>query len=283
LPVPPATIRHYLRAATFITRCRRPALTRSGSSAAMLFEAEILPPLPTFVSCKLHSRPELPRFHRYPRVYSSDDSPGHSHDDLPSPLARGPRGRDPRRNPSRQTRSSTCCSPSASSACCWSPCRLVLRPATIPGITDIMIVVLAAQHSNLFLLIGARDTWLFPRRILQLPGGATPAVSASWKNTVPANIFKPVCRWMQTHAVLSVALPAVLPPPMPLSPFVLAAGALKMAREKFSHHLYRQPLPAPLPGRLDRRLLWSARAAHLEHIQPQIRNGNSSSRSGVSS
>jgi membrane protein YqaA with SNARE-associated domain len=30
-----------------------------------------------------------------------------------------------------------------------------------------------------------------------------------------------------------VALPAVLPPPMPLSPFVLAAGALKMSRKKF--------------------------------------------------
>ena len=38
---------------------------------------------------------------------------------------------------------------------------------------------------------------------------------------------------MQTHAILSVALPAVLPPPMPLSPFVLAAGALKMSRETF--------------------------------------------------
>ena len=38
---------------------------------------------------------------------------------------------------------------------------------------------------------------------------------------------------MEEHAILSVALPAVLPPPMPLSPFVLAAGALKMSRNKF--------------------------------------------------
>jgi membrane protein DedA with SNARE-associated domain len=38
---------------------------------------------------------------------------------------------------------------------------------------------------------------------------------------------------MNTHAILSVALPAMLPPPMPLSPFVLAAGALKMSRNKF--------------------------------------------------
>ena len=38
---------------------------------------------------------------------------------------------------------------------------------------------------------------------------------------------------MEHHAVLSVALPAILPPPMPLSPFVLAAGALKMSQRTF--------------------------------------------------
>jgi membrane protein DedA with SNARE-associated domain len=38
---------------------------------------------------------------------------------------------------------------------------------------------------------------------------------------------------MEKHAILSVALPAILPPPMPLSPFVLAAGALHMSRKKF--------------------------------------------------
>jgi membrane protein DedA with SNARE-associated domain len=38
---------------------------------------------------------------------------------------------------------------------------------------------------------------------------------------------------MEAHAILSVALPAILPPPMPLSPFVLAAGALRMSRNKF--------------------------------------------------
>ncbi|WP_433982931.1 hypothetical protein RBB78_13645 [Tunturiibacter empetritectus] len=50
---------------------------------------------------------------------------------------------------------------------------------------------------------------------------------------VPPKIFKRVREWMENHAILSVALPAILPPPMPLSPFVLAAGALKMSRKKF--------------------------------------------------
>jgi membrane protein DedA with SNARE-associated domain len=50
---------------------------------------------------------------------------------------------------------------------------------------------------------------------------------------IPPRIFRRVCEWMENHAILSVALPAILPPPMPLSPFVLAAGALKMSRKKF--------------------------------------------------
>jgi len=37
----------------------------------------------------------------------------------------------------------------------------------------------------------------------------------------------------ESHAILAVALPALLPPPMPLSPFVLAAGALKMSLRNF--------------------------------------------------
>jgi membrane protein DedA with SNARE-associated domain len=50
---------------------------------------------------------------------------------------------------------------------------------------------------------------------------------------VSPRILKPVCKWMERHAILAVALPAVLPPPMPLAPFVLAAGVLKMPRKKF--------------------------------------------------
>ena len=46
-------------------------------------------------------------------------------------------------------------------------------------------------------------------------------------------ILKRVTGWMENHAILAVALPAILPPPMPLSAFVLAAGALNMSRKKF--------------------------------------------------
>lgn len=105
-------------------------------------------------------------------------------------------------------------------------------PLPIPGITDIMIVVLAAQHANLFLLIGAATAGSFLGGFFSYKVGQSGGMAFLEKH-VPPRIFKPVCNWMQNHAILSVALPAILPPPMPLSPFVLAAGALKMSRKKF--------------------------------------------------
>jgi membrane protein YqaA with SNARE-associated domain len=105
-------------------------------------------------------------------------------------------------------------------------------PLPIPGLTDIMIVVLAAQHANLILLVGLATLGS------AIGGGLSYQVGQSGgmaflQRHVPARIFKQVCTWMEHHAILSVALPAILPPPMPLSPFVLAAGVLKMSRKKF--------------------------------------------------
>ena len=53
------------------------------------------------------------------------------------------------------------------------------------------------------------------------------------EKNVPPLILKRVTAWMESHAIISVALPAILPPPAPLSPFVLAAGAVHMSRKKF--------------------------------------------------
>jgi membrane protein YqaA with SNARE-associated domain len=105
-------------------------------------------------------------------------------------------------------------------------------PLPIPGVTDLMLVVLAAQHANLFLLVGAATVGSFLGGFFSYKVGQSGGMAFLEKH-VPASIFKPVCNWMNSHAILSVALPAVLPPPMPLSPFVLAAGALKMSRNKF--------------------------------------------------
>jgi membrane protein YqaA with SNARE-associated domain len=105
-------------------------------------------------------------------------------------------------------------------------------PLPLPGITDIMIIVMAARHQNVILLVllataGSALGGYFSHQVGQRGG------MAFLEKRVPPRIFKHVCDWMQSHAILSVALPAILPPPMPLSPFVLAAGALNMSRKKF--------------------------------------------------
>jgi membrane protein YqaA with SNARE-associated domain len=105
-------------------------------------------------------------------------------------------------------------------------------PLPVPGVTDIMIIIMSAQRQNVILLVllataGSAIGGYFSHLVGQRGG------MAFLEKRVPPRIFKRVCHWMETHAILSVALPAILPPPMPLSPFVLAAGALKMSRKKF--------------------------------------------------
>jgi membrane protein YqaA with SNARE-associated domain len=105
-------------------------------------------------------------------------------------------------------------------------------PLPLPGVTDIMIIILAAQHESAILLIllataGSALGGYFSHLVGQRGG------MAFLEKRIPPRIFKRVREWMESYAILSVALPAILPPPMPLSPFVLAAGALKMSRKKF--------------------------------------------------
>ena len=105
-------------------------------------------------------------------------------------------------------------------------------PLPIPGVTDIMLVLFAAQHMNVFLLVGAATLGSALGGYFSYQVGQKGGMQFLEKH-VPPRIFKRVCGWMEHHAMLSVALPAVLPPPLPLSPFVLAAGALNMSQKRF--------------------------------------------------
>jgi len=105
-------------------------------------------------------------------------------------------------------------------------------PLPIPGVTDIMIIVYAANKANVILLVliataGSAAGGLFSHAVGQAGG------MKFLEKNVPKPILKRVTVWMESHAILAVALPALLPPPAPLSPFVLAAGALHMSRKKF--------------------------------------------------
>jgi membrane protein YqaA with SNARE-associated domain len=105
-------------------------------------------------------------------------------------------------------------------------------PLPIPGVTDIMLILYAAAHTNPILLVAIATIGSAVGGFLSHAAGQAGGMAFLQKH-VPARTLNRVTSWMEKHAILSVSLPALLPPPMPLSPFVLAAGAVRMSREKF--------------------------------------------------
>jgi membrane protein YqaA with SNARE-associated domain len=105
-------------------------------------------------------------------------------------------------------------------------------PLPIPGVTDIMLIVYAAAHENVFLLVAAATVGSALGGLISHAVGQAGGIAFLQKH-VPAKMLARVTSWMERHAILAVSLPAILPPPMPLSPFVLVAGAVKMSRKKF--------------------------------------------------
>ena len=105
-------------------------------------------------------------------------------------------------------------------------------PLPVPGVTDIMIVLFAAGHANPVLLVGVATAGsalggLFSHAVGQAGG------IAFLERRVPAKLLRRLTKWVEDHSIIAIALPAILPPPVPLSPFVLAAGAVHVSRRRF--------------------------------------------------
>jgi membrane protein YqaA with SNARE-associated domain len=105
-------------------------------------------------------------------------------------------------------------------------------PLPIPGSTDLLLLWLVAHTGEPWLLVlsavagslvGGYISWHIGRR-----GG-----EAALRHYVPSRLLVRVVAWVEHHPVLAVFLPAVLPPPIPLSPFLLASGALGVSRNRF--------------------------------------------------
>ena len=105
-------------------------------------------------------------------------------------------------------------------------------PLPIPGVTDIMLILYAAGHVNPILLVGIATLGSAIGGFLSHAVGQAGGM-AFLEKKVPARMLKRVTSWVENHSFIAIALPAVLPPPVPLSPFVLVAGAVKMSRRRF--------------------------------------------------
>lgn len=105
-------------------------------------------------------------------------------------------------------------------------------PLPLPGVTDILLIGYAAAHTNPILLVAIATLGSAIGGYLSHAAGQAGGMKFLKKH-VPAHILTRVTLWMEKHSILSVSLPALIPPPMPLSPFVLAAGAVHMSRTTF--------------------------------------------------
>jgi membrane protein YqaA with SNARE-associated domain len=105
-------------------------------------------------------------------------------------------------------------------------------PLPIPGSTDLLLLLLVSHKGNPWLLaptaivgsvLGGYTAWHLGKR-----GG-----EAALHRWVSPRLRARIVNGVERHPVLAVFLPAVLPPPIPLSPFILASGALGVSRRRF--------------------------------------------------
>jgi membrane protein YqaA with SNARE-associated domain len=107
-----------------------------------------------------------------------------------------------------------------------------LIPLPLPGSTDLLVLLLAAHRGNPWLLafaaisgsvLGAYTTW----------GAAKQGGMGMVQRYVPARFLKKIERWIKRNGMLTVGVACILPPPIPLLPFLLCAGALGIERKPF--------------------------------------------------
>jgi membrane protein YqaA with SNARE-associated domain len=106
-------------------------------------------------------------------------------------------------------------------------------PLPLPGSTDLLLLLLVAQHGSHPILLAAAAivgsvaggylTWSTGRR-----GG-----EAMLKRWAPKRLVGPLTKWVSQRGFTTVAVSALLPPPVPLMPLLLGAGALGVSRRKF--------------------------------------------------
>jgi len=103
----------------------------------------------------------------------------------------------------------------------------------LPGSMDVLTIYLAARHRNLWwyyaimatvgAVIGGYITYSLARK------GGKEAFERKLSKKKAEKVFARFERW----GFGAVAVPALLPPPFPIVPFLLAAGAMQYSRKKF--------------------------------------------------
>ena len=141
----------------------------------------------------------------------------------------------------------------------------------LPGSMDVLTIILAARSPELWFyyavaatvgsVLGAFVTYRLARK-----GG-----EKSLEQRLSAKSMKRVVKLFERWGFAAIAIPALLPPPMPLVPFVLAAGAMQYSVKKFLvamtlGRIVRYSILAYLAARYGRKML----PFLLQHGHPAI-------------
>jgi membrane protein YqaA with SNARE-associated domain len=109
-------------------------------------------------------------------------------------------------------------------------------PLPLPGSTDLLLLLLTARRGMSYWGAGGLALWALAGSMI----GGYLTWSAGRKGgevtlakRVPKRFLDKLNGWVEHHGRLSVGLAAFLPPPIPLTPFLLAAGALGVPRVQF--------------------------------------------------
>jgi membrane protein YqaA with SNARE-associated domain len=123
----------------------------------------------------------------------------------------------------------------------------------LPGSMDVLTIILAARSPELWFYYAVMAT------IGSVLGGfvtyrlARKGGEKSLEKRLSAKSMKRVIKLFERWGFAAIAIPALLPPPMPLVPFLLAAGAMHYSVKKF--------LPAMALGRIVRYMILAYLAA----------------------
>lgn len=106
-------------------------------------------------------------------------------------------------------------------------------PLPLPGSADLLLLLLCAQHGSHPVLLGITCT------IASVIGGYTTwsagrkGGEAMLNHFVPRRMVEPVNRWVKGHGAGAIAASAIAPPPVPLMPLLLGAGAFGATRKQY--------------------------------------------------
>jgi membrane protein YqaA with SNARE-associated domain len=105
-------------------------------------------------------------------------------------------------------------------------------PLPVPGSTDLLLILLVAHRGDPVLaavaatvgsILGGYLTWATGEK-----GG-----EAALHRYLPKRFGRRLSKWVEKSGTVAVIVSALLPPPFPLMPLLLAAGALGVSRKRF--------------------------------------------------